>query len=252
METITNFRDLGGLKNKAGHAIRPNKLLRSGELSRISAIGQELLLNDYRLQAVIDLRSQDEVTERPDILIAETKYSHIDIFETIEDQGASMADFISIGSADKSRGYMKKTYQTMALNPGAQKGFQKMIETVLAMPADSSILFHCFAGKDRTGVSAALLLEILEMPKDVIYKDYLATNALRVKENEELVGLALQQGMPEKAIDAMKIALTVEPEFLDAYYQSVTENYGDMPTYIENTLHISKNSQKDLQNQLLR
>ncbi|HIY57938.1 MAG TPA: tyrosine-protein phosphatase [Candidatus Tetragenococcus pullicola] len=251
MDTITNFRDLGGLKNKAGRTLQAKKLLRSGELSHVSEQEQESLLTDYQLQTVIDLRSQEEVTTHPDLMISGTTYLHIDIFEKIQSQGTSLSEFTSVSEPIRMRAYMNEIYQTMAVDSSAQNGFAKMIEQVLNVQANKSVLFHCFAGKDRTGVSAVLLLEMLQMPKEVIYTDYLETNKLRIKENSELIQQAKAQGASEELTDSLKIALTVESEFLDSYYQAVTENFGDMQNYLQTALHISPKTQQELQKQLL-
>ncbi len=251
METITNFRDLGGLINRQGQKIAAKKILRSGELSRVSESEQEILANDFRLQKIIDLRSLEEVTKRPDKVFAAAEYVHIDIFKQIHDEGASLEDFVRIGSIERSKAYMNEIYQTMAVNPGAQAGFTQMIETALSVAEDHSFLFHCFAGKDRTGISAALLLEILEIPRETIYQDYLATNQLRVKENQELIQTAVANGADPGAVAALNVALTVESEFLDTFYQTVQQEFGDLGAYLADTLRISSNMQKDLRALLL-
>ena len=251
MESITNFRDLGGLKNRHGQTIIPKKLLRSGELSRVSLHDQERLLNEYHLETIVDLRSLDEVSERPDKVFNNADYVHIDIFKSIHDEGAGLEDFIKIGSAKRARAYMYDIYYTMTINPGAQAGFTKMIETALSVSEKNSFLFHCFAGKDRTGISAALLLEILNIPKETIYQDYLATNQLRVQENQEILQLAKDNGATQKITEALQIALNVETEFLDTFYQTVTKEFGNIDAYLTNVLHISPRMQQDLRTLLL-
>lgn len=251
METITNFRDLGGLTNRQGQTILPKKLLRSGELSRISPHDQEQLITAYQLAKIVDLRSLEEVSERPDKVFNNIDYVHIDIFQNITDEGASLGDFIKIGSSERAREYMHEIYHTMTINPGAQAGFSKMIEAALSVSEKNSFLFHCFAGKDRTGVSAALLLEILDIPQSTIYQDYLETNTLRVKENQEIIQLAKDNGASKEVTDALDVALNVETEFLDTFYQTVANEFGSMDNYLTNTLHISKSMQKDLRTLLL-
>lgn len=252
METITNFRDLGGIQNKDGQTILSKRILRSGELSRVSIKEQIELLEVYQLGKIIDLRSEEEVTERPDKIFENTEYRHIDIFK-YEKEGSGLEDFQEIATAEKAQEYMKNTYRTMATNRGAQEGFTQMIEETLStISSDNSVLFHCFAGKDRTGVSAALLLEILNVPKDIIYTDYMTTNALRVKENDELIQLAQSNGLNEESIEAFKIALNVEEDYLDTFYQTVNKEFGNIQDFISTQLEITPSMQNDLRSLLLK
>lgn len=93
---------------------------------------------------IVDLRSLEEVSERPEKVFNNMYYFHIDIFQNITNEGASLGDFIKIGSSERTREYM--------------------IEAALSVSEKNSFLFHCFAGKDWTGVSVALLLGILAVP----------------------------------------------------------------------------------------
>lgn len=252
METITNFRDLGGIQTREGKVILPNKLLRSGELSRVSIQEQVQLLEDYQLGKIIDLRSQDEVEERPDMEFENTSYRHIDIFKDKEDEGTGLDDFKEIATVEAAKKFMNDTYYIMATNRGAQVGFSQLIEESLSIAASkNSVLFHCFAGKDRTGISAALLLEILEVPKESIYTDYMATNRLRVKENDELIQLAQANGLNAESTSALRVALNVEEEYLDTFYQTVKTEFGSIKDYLSDQLNITLSMQQDLRSLLL-
>lgn len=246
MNTITNFRDLGGIKNRDGQVVAEKKLLRSGELTHVSLQDQNELLENYRLGKIIDLRSTQEIEKRPDEEFQNTNYIHIDIFKNVEGQGTGLDDFKQIYSPEVARNYMHETYRTMAVNPSAQHGFRKMIESALSIDPDKSFLFHCFAGKDRTGISAALLLEILNVPKKAIYKDYLATNAMRVQENDEVIAQLIKSGTDSKTVEALKIALTVDSSYLDTFYQMVDEEFNGIKNYLTNELNITSSMQKEL------
>src|SRR5699024_1712594 len=253
METITNFRDLGGTQNKEGQMILSKKLLRSGELSRVAIKEQTELLEVYELGKIIDLRSEAEVAERPDITFENTEYRHIDIFKNEKNEGTGLDDFKEMPTVEQAHEYMNHTYYTMATNKEAQEGFTQMIEeTFSTISSNNSVLFHCFAGKDRTGVSAALLLEILNVSRDVIYTDYMATNALRVKENNELVQLAQANGLNTKSVAAFRVALNVETDYLDTFYRTVNDEFGTIQDFISTQLQISSTTQKDLRHLLLK
>jgi len=251
MKTITNFRDLGGLKNRENKKIKPKKLLRSGELSRVSSADQQQLLDLYRLDKIVDLRSMDEVAERPDIVFETIENIHIDIFKNIHEEGAGLSDFVKLGSGEKAKSYMHNLYQMMTTNKVSQMGFAQVIETVLSVAPENSFLFHCFAGKDRTGISAALLLETLDIPRELIYQDYLETNKLRIQENQEILQAAQNQGASPAVLEALTIALNVKSEYLDTFYQTVNKEFGGIQSYLKNELKLSPSMKRDLQHLLL-
>ncbi|WP_348920934.1 tyrosine-protein phosphatase [Enterococcus rotai] len=248
MVTITNFRDIGGIKNKEGKQVKKDVFLRSGELSKLTKEDEQRLETTYRLSKIIDLRSEAEVEERPDMSVPKTEYIHIDILEDIQDEGASISDFVKIGSPEKSASYMEKLYADIALNTTAQKGYNKFFEEILALQQQESILFHCFAGKDRTGIAALLVLETLGVPRAAIYQDYLLTNELRKKENAEILEQAKKADLEEQNLEALHVALNVDSRYLDNFYQTVEAQYGDISTYLKQAINIDKVT-KDTLNQ---
>lgn len=248
MVTITNFRDIGGIKNKEGKQVKKDVFLRSGELSKLTKEDEQRLETTYRLSKIIDLRSEAEVEERPDMSVPKTEYIHIDILEDIQDEGASISDFVKIGSPEKSASYMEKLYADIALNTTAQKGYNKFFEEILALQQQESILFHCFAGKDRTGIAALLVLETLGVPRAAIYQDYLLTNELRKKENAEILEQAKKANLEEQNLEALHVALNVDSRYLDNFYQTVEAQYGDISTYLKQAINIDKVT-KDTLNQ---
>ncbi|WP_207694740.1 protein-tyrosine phosphatase [Enterococcus sp. DIV0212c] len=246
MVTITNFRDIGGIKNKDGKQIKKDVFLRSGELSNLTKEDERRLETTYRLGKIIDLRSEAEVEERPDMSVPKAEYIHIDILEDIQDEGASIGDFVKIGSPEKSASYMEKLYEDIALNGTSQKGYNKFFKEILALPKQESILFHCFAGKDRTGIAALLVLETLNVSREAIYTDYLLTNNLRKKENAMILEQAKKADLEEANLEALHVALNVDSSYLDNFYQTVEKQYGDMSTYLKQAIGIDKGTKEAL------
>lgn len=251
MSSITNFRDIGGIKNKEGKQVIPKTFFRSGELSQLTKEQSTDLENTYRLAKIVDLRSQQEVSQRPDVDVPKTEYVHIDILKNVQDEGASMDDFAQIGTPENAQNYMKKLYKEITLDPTAQKGYQKFFEEILSLEAQEGLLFHCFAGKDRTGIGAALILESLSVPQTAIYADYLLTNQLRQKENQLLIQQAKASGLQALNLKALEVALNVDKSYLDEFYQTVAANYGSIDAYLTTALKLDQDSKKILQQRFL-
>lgn len=252
MVTITNFRDIGGIKNKAGKEILTDVFLRSGELSNLTKDDEQRLATAYRLSKIIDLRSEAEVKERPDKSVPKTEYIHIDILEDITDEGASIEDFVKIGSPEKSAAYMEKLYADIALNPTAQKGYKRFFEEILALEQEESLLFHCFAGKDRTGIAALLVLESLDVPKEAIYTDYLLTNQLRKQENAMILEQAKKAQLAENNLEALHVALNVDSSYLDSFYQTVGQEYGNISAYLKQAIGVDKEMIETINHRFLK
>lgn len=251
MQIITNFRDIGGIQNKEGKKVRPHVFLRSGELSSLSTNSAETLETTYNLRKIIDFRSNEEVKERPDVSVPNTEYVHIDILADIQDEGASMEDFVKIGSPENAEKYMENLYEQIALDKSATKGYYQFFEEILSLQSSESILFHCFAGKDRTGIGAALILETLDVSEKLIYQDYLITNQLRQKENTELIAQAKENHLPTTTLEALNIALNVDSKYLDAFYATVNKQYGSIDEYLNQAIGLSKSMKEEMQNRFL-
>lgn len=91
-----------------------------------------------------------------------------------------------------------------------------------------------------------MLLEILEIPKETIYQDYLLTNKLRVQENQEIIQSGKENGAAGGMLEALQIALTVDSEFLDTFYQTVDAEFGGINNYLKNNLNVSDSMKKEL------
>lgn len=151
-----NLRDLGGYATNDGRRTRWRTLFRSGCLDQLTPAGQSWLVQ-VGLRTVIDLREDDEVAERPNVLLdsVRVRYRRIPLFETpLPDPLPPPLDM----------GYWRMVEQRHAR---VRDVFEALLEP-RALPA----LIHCHAGKDRTGVLAALILAAVGVPHKTIADDY--------------------------------------------------------------------------------
>jgi protein-tyrosine phosphatase len=149
LQGTKNTRDLGGLPIRGGH-LRSGKLFRSGALCFLTPSDQERV-QELGLQTLIDLRVQDEICKDGcDRVQAETSNYHWPM--------------------RSSHGRGAEAYRSLLLeNPRVLREFFRH----LSQPDSFPMLFHCSAGKDRTGILTALLLDGLGCPRSVIRDDYL-------------------------------------------------------------------------------
>ena len=165
-----NFRDLGGYRTVDGRALKWRRLFRADGLTRLD-VDDCAVLADVGLTTVIDLRTDAEANERgrfPADLLTVT-YHHLPLLDVLPPD------------EDMER-YDEPTFVTAHYHHMVSQGTPAIIGaiTALAEPGALPAVFHCSAGKDRTGVLAALILAFLGVPADVIVEDYALSGAAMV------------------------------------------------------------------------
>jgi protein tyrosine/serine phosphatase len=171
LEGAVNVRDLGGLPTAEGRATAPRVLIRSDNLQGLSDKDVRRLLDDYGVRTVLDLRTPTEVRlEGPGPLVAEgLRHVNLDLIPTWdEDEGIDRI----VPHEQREEGDLSHFYLTY-LDSMPQSVVDAL--RVLADPASGSVVVHCAAGKDRTGVIVALALAVAGVRRDEIVADYALT-----------------------------------------------------------------------------
>jgi len=199
IEGATNVRDLGGYKARGGSSTSYGRFLRSGGLSKLSEKGIQQLLA-AGVDCIIDLRSRSEVEKLPSAI---GKMHGIDVYHI------PMLDFIQ---SEIAQGTIKlpDTLEEIYLHiiEKGQEDFRRVFE-VFAMDY-RCILFHCTAGKDRTGMSAMLLLTLAGVDKETILEDY--------SYSYELNCITEVKGVPTSLLESNKSTLAYAIELLERDY----------------------------------
>ena len=213
VEGAYNVRDLGGYATKDGRTTRWGVLFRADGLHRLSPQSQSALV-DKGIRAVIDLRHARELEEKRNVF-AESEsvdYYHISL---LNPANAGTGHVRSLGDL-----YIK-------LLEGSRDELLRVFQ-VLADGSGRATLFHCAAGKDRTGVVAALLLELAGVPHNVIAEDYSLTAVLIAPIMEELRG-----GRPEAVTDEQyERFLGSDPDHMIDMLLHLEARYGGAESYL--------------------
>jgi protein-tyrosine phosphatase len=167
VEGVLNFRDRGGYETTEGNRVRWRRVFRAGALHEATAKSASLVRNELGVRSVFDLRFPNEV-DRPGTLglILEDPVTHHHL-SIIPDGGSALLD------EEFGRGISGPRYGSY-LKYGADR-FASMFN-LLAETSTYPAIIHCSAGKDRTGVSLALLLDLLGVDHDTIRDDYDLSN----------------------------------------------------------------------------
>ena len=174
-----NFRDIGGYQNQEGQSVKWNKIYRSDSLSSLSYKDQIKLVK-LKITVDCDLRSAYEKHSAPDDLWSGVKYVDAPLYsnDISEDKGTNKMYRFFHHIPDLKDNYIGQIYQRTLLNTHSQEEFAKIFAELLELPEEDGLVYHCSAGKDRTGMTTALILMALGVDDDIIARDYLLTNTL--------------------------------------------------------------------------
>ncbi|WKZ34417.1 MAG: tyrosine-protein phosphatase [Anaerolineales bacterium] len=232
-----NFRDLGGYPATDGGTVRWGVLYRSGALDKMTSTDLKFLAA-LNLERVIDFRAAHEKERAPDrlppdadmrvveipILDASTKVWH----EAREEMIRKLKD---VDPAD----YMTATNVELATTFTPE--MRRFIREVLSSNG-RPLLFHCAAGKDRTGFGAALLLRLLGVPQDIVMQDYVLTNTYFLAAHTwRLFLVRLSRG--ERFASVIRGFMDARPAYLSAAFDALEREHGSFEKYARNGLGLS-------------
>lgn len=246
-KTLNNARELGGYVMRDGRQIRRGKLLRSFFLAEATEEDIRILRETYDLRLVLDMRSEDEIEQEPDPEIPGVRWVHVPIidFEELQDNQEEV-DWSSPESVVKEtarflqEGDAEKAYAHDLESSFGQAGFRAFFREILNC-TDGAALWHCHTGKDRTGIGAGLLLEVLGAEWDTILADYELSSLFFAEGIREAEKLARSMGYDEEMVEKIS-GLTdgVHAGFLENAWDYLRESWGSPVGYVTNALGITE------------
>ena len=188
-------------------------LVRSDNIAHLTPAGREALIA-YGVTTVIDLRTISEVARVPNAFAGGggAAYRHRPLIDD------SM--MVELGAASG----MFERYLMML--DGRPEAFRAIFEAVAE--AEGGTVFHCFAGKDRTGLVAAMLLSLAGVPDDAIASDFAETDAQLAVSYQEWIAAALPERRGE-----MREEFHCPPDRILGVLEHLTKKWGGVPTYLE-------------------
>lgn len=233
----TNFRDLGGYSGRDGRVVQWRKLFRSDHLGALST-EDIVVLSGLGLSRAADFRGRAEREEQVCAMPGMAVHS-LPIDPTVV-QG--MKDFLAAGrdlSAQDTVQLMEHTYHAF-VHHNADR-FAALFG--LLLESDKPLVFHCTAGKDRTGFAAAMILLALGVSREVVMQDYLLTNTHYQMPNP---------GTSALPREALQVLWRVQEEFLNAALKAVDADFGGVQPYLVNKLNVGPREQARLAELYLR
>ena len=231
-EGINNFRDMGGVLTKDGRMVKHGLLFRCGHLANTTAQDLEKL-QQLGLKLIFDYRDEGEAQVYPSPALENVRNVRI---AAIAQQSAvkvgSIGEALRSGAFDKILNDFSTFYSSIAFN---NPSYKALLQEVLK--CEGPILHHCTAGKDRTGVGAALIYLLLGVSEEEIIKEYLLTNAGNKQTKPQWYqDLVAQIGEDER----LQAIVGVSRELLQAVFDAIIEKYGSYEAYFEEEYSITR------------
>lgn len=242
-----NLRDLGGYQAADGRRVKWRMLYRAGAIYGLTPEARAEM-HALGITAICDLRTPQERDHRP---MDWHEGAEIHYYGGLPlDSGASLERLAVSGGALQAnmREHMQHIYRNL---PFEQAGSYRHLFTQLAA-GRVPLLFNCSAGKDRTGLAAALLLSTLGIPYATIIEDYLLSNAhidgLRVIMMEQNRGFAALAAWDP---DAFLPVLVADSSYLDLAFAEIEQRHGSTAAYLTEHLGVTPDIQARLRALLL-
>jgi len=250
-EGIANFRDLGGYANEQGQQVKWGVLYRSGTFAHSSRADLQGL-QQLQLATLIDFRSGGEKEEEPNQLPQPASFTVVEIPTLDEGNKALVGEVMERVESGNFDGFDPDQFMLTANRQFATEftpQFRQFIHTVLDA-GGKPVVWHCSAGKDRTGFASAILLRVLGVPQETVMRDYMESkqHALEARKNQLLL-LRVFKG--EEAADKLAIMMGVEEAWLRAAFAEIDAQWGSFDNYIREGLQLSDGDIAQLQIQLL-
>lgn len=260
LEGGRNFRDLGGYTTQDGHQVRWGKLFRTGAMTELTDQDYQVL-DTFDVATVVDFRTADERQSEPtDWRVDNAKVLSWE-YEMDMGAGGTFTDVFRQPdlSAEKVEVAMAKMYPNIleSQKPAYRAMFDRLIQS------DDALVFNCTAGKDRTGIAAALILTALGVDRDTVIKDFMLSDQYYLQnpvnfashaEGEEMdpkeqAMMAMFKQIPAEVLQPI---MGVRESFIQAAFDSMEQQSGSVMAYIQQELNVDDQALQQLRQNFLQ
>lgn len=244
LASADNFRDVagtgGGYPTRDGGHVRRGVFFRSNELQLTEADAASLAA--LGISRIHDLRGRMEIEAHPDAAVPGATWQHVEV------AGIPMETITELSERESAVLVMREVYAAFVRSAEGRASYATLLTDLATAPVPQ--LFHCTAGKDRTGWAAVLLLEIAGVDRDTIMADYLLTNDVSSATREKYLALVAEHLGPEK-VAVYEPTMVVDESYLRTGYDAVAELYGSVDGYLRDGLGLADQTIAELRSRLV-
>ncbi|MFG3140079.1 tyrosine-protein phosphatase [Streptomyces sp. NPDC048211] len=238
LQGAVNFRDAGGYRTADGHWVKMGEVYRSDALDKLTT-ADLAKLRRLSVRTVFDLRMASERTAAPDLVPAGARHVVADVL-------AGSPTFTAMPTTPAEGVAMMVEGEKFMVSGDTAKSAYRSVFGGIADDRSRAVVFHCTAGKDRTGWANAALLTAIGVPRSTVMADYLASNDYRAEANA-----AALASMPAAQAAVYKPLLDVRPEYLNSGFTEVGKEFGSFTAYEKRALGLDAGDIRELKRDLL-
>ncbi|WP_434588542.1 tyrosine-protein phosphatase [Streptomyces sp. A5-4] len=249
LEGAVNVRDVGGYRTYGGDTVRHGQVYRA-DVVTLSRLGLKKVV-DYRVPVEVQFDGADRLPA-----------GLVPVSRPVTDNGLFTQLLTVIGSKDpvkqeemlgggRAAAFMREVYRTFVTSPENRARFGATLRDIAEGSRGAPLLYHCTAGKDRTGWTSYLLLLALGVPSLTAEQDYLASNTYRAAYDAKLRDGLKQSGLMQNP-DLLIPLQEVRTDYLRSALDRVAADYGGLHQYLGKGLGLDFRTIAKLQARLLR
>lgn len=234
LQGMDNFRDVAG--TTTAYATANDGVMRQGVFYRSNAVtpipSDLAVLDTLNITSVVDLRTPAEIATTPDTLPAGARYVNVDL---IGNSGSTSSITSSLAGMTPAgvNAMMEDGERSFVTSSYARQGLNEVFRELAG--ADGAALFHCTAGKDRTGWTAAILQSIAGVGSADIMQNYLATNEYTAARINATVA-----ALPPSMAETYRTLMGVQASWLQAGFDQILISYGTVDNYLKEGLGLDQ------------
>ena len=249
LEGGINFRDLGGYRNNQGKTVKWRQLMRCGHLAQLTEADLELL-SKIGVDKVHDFRRTEEQQQSPSQSVSAT---FIDDYQISIGDISRFWEFLKDGilTDQSSHQLVVNSYRhcVNSIIPAYTRFMRELVDS-----QQGAHIFHCSAGKDRTGMAAALILGALDVPRETIIEDYLLT--LEYYNSDKLMDI-IEGHLRDAGVKTWQRSWlipysSVHADNIIAFLDAIDQHYGSLRNYLIDALGLSIQDLQILQDKFLQ
>ena len=246
LEGINNIRDLGTTVVNKGR-IKKYKILRSPCLNEITQKDVNILVNKYKLKTIIDLRTDWEVQDNPDVDIFGINYIHMPVFRK---SAPGITHEKNVDEIEQAVDFAQMYAQM--IQGDCLENVSEIIKTIINLSREEyAVLIHCTEGKDRTGLIIAILLLILGADKETVINDYMYTNKVnKIKAYKKYLKTFFFDADFKSAENARDFYLA-KTEYIEAIFAVIENEWYGLDNFIKEGLKITNAEIEDFKDKVL-
>ncbi len=211
-----------------------------------------LKARDVRL--VVDIRTAGEAERNSDAFLGDIGYVNHYLQDETNTEGLNFRELsrrIIAAESEEARlamvPGMSTVYSEMINIDYSRRRFCELIRLIVSH-RNGALLFHCTSGKDRTGMTAAMLCTILGAERDDIYKDYYLSLEHAKWEGEQMRPIFKASGASDVLADRLASLFTVDSSFLDAFFRAIEERCGSTEAFIRDEIALGETDIESFRN----